>query len=117
MQALLGWSAAREVSTAAARAWVAHIPVQPVDPFVQKVVDVLRFPTAAEATDELLAALTTVVPDAPGAKPERRQRLGENLRWIGEHYPGVTLNGLPACPDPRDIVTDPRAVGLRCPPQ
>lgn len=112
MEALLGWSNSRAVSVAAARAWFAYARHDSPEKFVAALVNVLKFPTAAEATDELLAALADVVPAAPGSS----KGLGENLDWIARRYPRIDLSAPPVCPEPGRLARDGRRVGLSCPP-
>jgi hypothetical protein len=109
MKSLLGWSGFPSLSAAAARAWAAHTPRSSAPAFVRDVVEVLRYPTAAEATDELFAAIVSVVPEAAQLK-ERDER----LKWLA-HYPGVDLDSAVKCPEPGSVVADLQTAGLTCP--
>jgi hypothetical protein len=109
MKSLLGWSGFPMLSAAAARAWAAHTPRSSEQTFVKEVAAVLNYPTAAEATGELFAAIGTVVPDAARLKDR-----DEQLKWL-VRYPGVDLNAAVQCPAPGAAIADPKTAGLTCP--
>jgi hypothetical protein len=97
-RAALAWAPTTAVAVAAAGAAVSLLPRHQVEPAVQTIVELLKYPMAAgDATIVLLEGLKAIAPEAPG----KEAGLDANLDWIARVYPLIDLEAPPACPAPR----------------
>jgi hypothetical protein len=82
-------------AAALAEAIASLLPTEPLETYVSRIIELLKWPTTAgPATDVLLNALHQGVPGAPG----KEAGLNATVAWIAETYPNVDLTSPPEPP-------------------